>query len=246
MLRLDGVEIARGGQTILTGLTLHVAAGETVVLMGRSGIGKTSLLHAAAGLLPPRAGGITVNGRRAMVFQEPRLLGWRSALDNAALGLKALGVARRERRERAEALLRELGLRSIDLPKLPRALSGGMQQRVANARALAIEPAVLLLDEPFAALDPGLRAELQHCLRDVVARRGVAAVLATHDLIEAVRLGGRLVLLAGRPAVVRVTQPLPALPDPSTDAAVFEACAMLLRSPAVAEGLGLFRACAGN
>ena len=246
MLRLDGVEIARGGQTILTGVTLYVAAGETVVLMGRSGIGKTSLLHAAAGLLPPRAGGITVNGRRAMVFQEPRLLGWRSALDNAALGLKALGVARRERRERAEALLRELGLRSIDLPKPPRALSGGMQQRVAIARALAIEPAVLLLDEPFAALDPGLRAELQHCLGGVVARRGVAAVLATHDLIEAVRLGGRLVLLAGRPAVMTLTQPLPALPSPSTDAAVFEACAALLRLPTIAEGLGLFKTRAGT
>ena len=238
-LLLDGIEVARGRQTVLAGVTLHVASGETVVLMGRSGIGKTSLLHAAAGLLPLSAGRITVNGRLAMVFQEPRLLGWRSALDNAAIGLKALGVPRRERHERAETLLREVGFRSGDLDKPPRALSGGMQQRVAIARALAIEPAALLLDEPFAALDPGLRAELQHCLRSAVAHRGLATLLVTHDLIEAVRLGGRLVLLAGRPAIVALEQPLPALPTGASDAAVFEACAVLLRSPVLAEGLGL-------
>ena len=171
-----------------------------------------------------------------MVFQEPRLLPWRSALDNAALGLKALGVARSARRAQAAALLAEHGLTAADLDKRPAALSAGMRQRVAIARALAVRPAVLVLDKPFAALDPGLRAELQHLLRALVARLGVAAMLSTHDLVEAVRLGGALVLPAGNPAGTALCHALPACAD---DAAVFETCGALLRCPAIAAGLGL-------
>ncbi|CAH2603268.1 ATP-binding cassette domain-containing protein [Rhodovastum atsumiense] len=237
MLSFEGVALHRGGALILSGVTLRVAAGEVLVLMGRSGIGKTSLLHAAAGLLPVSAGRIAVRGRRAVVFQEPRLLPWRSALDNAALGLKALGVPRPARRERAASLLRELGLRDEDLLKRPHALSGGMRQRVAIARALAVEPAVLLLDEPFAALDAGLRAELQQRLREAVRRRHLATLLVTHDVVEAVRVGDRVALLAGRPA--GLLPPLPLTRPAATDAAVFEACAGLLRRPGVAEALGL-------
>jgi NitT/TauT family transport system ATP-binding protein len=212
--------------------------------MGRSGIGKTSLLHAAAELLPVSAGRVAVQGRRAVVFQEPRLLPWRSALDNAALGLKALGVPRRQRRERAAALLHEFGLRGDDLQKRPNALSGGMRQRVSIARALAIEPAVLLLDEPFAALDAGLRAALQLQLREAVARRHLATLLVTHDVVEAVRVADRIMLLEGRPATLRPTLLRPRLPAAPaggavSDAAVFEVCAMLLRQPGVAPTLGL-------
>ena len=236
MLRLQGVTVTRGGRAVLNGADLHVAAGEMVVMMGRSGIGKTSLLHVAAGLLAPSAGRVVVSGRLTMVFQEPRLLPWRSALDNAALGLRALGMPRAERRACAATLLHELGLDAGHFPKLPHALSGGMRQRVAIARALAVEPAVLLLDEPFAALDAGLRTDLQQHLRTAVARRGVAALLATHDLVEAVRLGGRLVVLGGWPA--RPVLQL-ALPVADTDAEVFAVCADLLRRPDIAAGLGL-------
>jgi NitT/TauT family transport system ATP-binding protein len=243
MLRFERVDLQRGGTAILAQVTLHVAAGEVMVLMGRSGIGKTSLLHAAAGLLPVQAGRITIAGRRALVFQEPRLLPWRSALDNAALGLKALGVPRAKRREQAAALLTELGLRPSDLDKKPHALSGGMRQRVAIARALATEPAVLLLDEPFAALDAGLRAELQHQLRTAVTTRRLATLLVTHDVVEAVRVGDRIAFLAERPAHL-LAEPAPlrlsrATGGGASDATVFDACAALLRNPIAARALGL-------
>ena len=239
MLQLESISITLGVQNVLRDVSLQVEAGEMVALMGRSGIGKTSLLRAAAGLLQVEQGRVLVDGRRAMVFQEPRLLDWRSAVDNAALGLKAQGMTRRERQDRAEALLLELGFQAHDLSKRPDALSGGMRQRVAIARALAIEPALLLLDEPFAALDPGLRRELQYTLRQAVTRRGVSALLATHDLVEAVRLGGRLVLLAGQPATILIDRKMANLSSELTDAAIFDVCAMLLRSHDFAAGLGL-------
>ncbi len=238
MLRLDRICLQRGGRRVLADVSLHLAAGEVAVLMGRSGIGKTSLLQAAAGLLPLAAGVVSLGGRLGVVFQEPRLLPWQNALDNAALGLKALGHGRAARRCQAAALLQELGLDGAHLLKRPAALSGGMQQRVAIARALAMQPAVLLLDEPFSALDPGLRRELQLLLRDAIARRRLSTLLVTHDVVEAVRLGGRLVLLAGDPAGIVLQQALPSV-DAGSDAAVFEACGRLLRSSGIAAALGL-------
>ena len=142
-------------------------------MLGASGCGKTTLLRLAARSLAPSAGRINNRfARVAVVFQEPRLMPWADALDNAAFGLKALGWAAAPRRAKARELLLRLGLRDSDLSKRPPALSGGMRQRVALARAMAIEPDLILMDKPFSALDLGLRRQLQDLLRAEVERAG--------------------------------------------------------------------------
>jgi NitT/TauT family transport system ATP-binding protein len=169
-----------------------------------------------------------------MVFQEPRLLPWSDALDNAAFGLKALGVARAERRRRAAEILIRLGLEAADLSKRPAALSGGMRQRVAIARALAIEPGLILMDEPFGALDVGLRRNLQNLVRDEAGRTGLAALFVTHDIGEAVRLASRIIVLSSRPArIVADVANEPVASPPQ----ILDAAAALLRRPKIERAL---------
>ncbi|MFG1357481.1 ABC transporter ATP-binding protein [Xanthobacter pseudotagetidis] len=235
MLSLKGVRLSFGDGPVLDGIDLAVAKGTLVGLIGPSGCGKTTLLGLAAGTARPEAGEVR-NGfaRTAMVFQEPRLLPWASALDNAAFGLKAAGMARGARHARAQAILQRLGLALRDLGKRPAALSGGMRQRVAIARALAVEPDLLLMDEPFSALDVGLRAELQALVRAEVERAGIAVLFVTHDVTEAVRLSDRIVVLSPRPARVVADLPSTPLDAPS---AVFAEASRLLALPQVARAL---------
>jgi len=168
---------------VLAGIDLHLAAGESVALVGPSGCGKTTLLQLIAGLGHPSAGRIDNSYvRPAYVFQQPRLLPWKTALDNIALGLKAAGMPRPRRNERARALGARLGLADADLGKFPHQLSGGMQSRVALARAFVLEPDLLLLDEPFSALDVGLKAELYDLLLAEMQARGTSLLMITHDL----------------------------------------------------------------
>lgn len=200
MLRFDDVSWSADGRAIVADVDLSVGRAELVALLGPSGIGKTTLLRLAAGLIAPGRGRVSNDGgRTAMIFQEPRLLPWENALDNAALPLCADGLTRTEARERARHWLLRLGLGEGDLAKRPAWLSGGMQARVAIARAFAIEPDLVLLDEPFAALDPARRQALQGMLRDLVVGTRVAALFVTHDPSEAVRLSDRIVVLAGTP-----------------------------------------------
>ncbi|MEP9351339.1 ATP-binding cassette domain-containing protein [Xanthobacter sp. KR7-225] len=235
MLSLSGVRLSFADGPVLDGIDLCVPKGRLVALIGPSGCGKTTLLGVAAGAARPEAGAVE-NGfaRTAMVFQEPRLLPWAGALDNAAFGLKALGVGRAARRARAQDILLRLGLVPRDLGKRPAALSGGMRQRVAVARALAVEPDLLLMDEPFSALDVGLRAELQGQVRGEVERAGIAVLFVTHDITEAVRIADRIVVLSPRPA--RVVEDLASTPvvEPSM---VFAQAARLLALPRVAAAL---------
>jgi len=201
MLAFENVSHAIGADRILAGIDLTVARGELVVLLGPSGIGKTTLLRLAAGFLRPSRGRVANEGlRTAMVFQEPHLLPWESALDNAALPLEAIGRSRRDARDEARRWLARLGFRREDVDKRPAELSGGMQARVAIARAFVIRPDVVLLDEPFAALDPARRRSLQGLLRDLVDESEVSALFVTHDPAEAVRLADRIAVLAGAPA----------------------------------------------
>lgn len=231
-LTFAGVGLSYRGEPVFTSVDLTVAPGEFVALLGPSGCGKTTMLRLAGGALAPERGRVeNTYARTAAVYQAPRLLRWMAALDNAAFGMKAAGVPRAERRERARAILLRLGLAEDDLAKRPSALSGGMAQRVAFARALAVEPDFILMDEPFAALEAGLRRRLQDLVRAETGRSGAAALFVTHDVAEAVRVASRIVVLSRRPATI--VADIANAPARSA-AEAFEAAAALLRRPDVA------------
>jgi tungstate transport system ATP-binding protein len=198
-LILDDVSIRARGVTILDRVKLTLDAGPPTMLIGPNGSGKTTLLRVAMGLLAPHRGRVTWGGReqappdrRAILFQRPAMLR-RSAAGNIRYALAAAGAPRPERAARVDALLAEVGL--AGLAKRPaRRLSGGEQQRLALARALALDPAVLFLDEPTASLDPAATKAIEDIVRNVTAR-GVKVVMSTHDLGQAKRLAGDVLFL---------------------------------------------------
>lgn len=197
MVRLKGVGFAYNGAPVLRDVSLDVPSGQITVLMGPSGCGKSTLLALAAGLLTPDTGSVRrAPGRLGMVFQDPALLPWRSAAGNVGFALIGLGLPAAERQARARAALAEAGLEAEHFGKYPRELSGGMRQRVAFARALAVSPEVLLCDEPFSALDTQLRAEMRRTLRAAQARTGMTVVFVTHDRAEALELADTLVVMS--------------------------------------------------
>lgn len=203
MLTLDNIQIDLGGQTIVENFSLHLAAGECLALSGASGCGKTTILRAIAGLVELEDGSIRCHARRlAYLFQEPRLLPWLRADENVRL------VAPEADTARIQMLFRELWLDDKDLRKYPHELSGGMQQRIALARALITEPDLLLMDEPFSALDARLRDELQQRIIRTI-KSGTSVVLVTHDAQEAVRLAQHIYCLGGKPAGIFAEIPLP-------------------------------------
>jgi len=185
---------------VICDVSFSVNQGEVVSLVGPSGCGKTTLLSICANLLDPTEGSVQNGfGHTAMVFQEDCLLPWRRAWQNIALGVKARGAGGREQKEVAMGIAQRLRLSAQDLEKYPDELSGGMRQRVAIARALAVAPDLLLLDEPFSALDIGLRRELQDLLMEQIQERGLTAVFITHDLLEAMRISTRMLVFRPDP-----------------------------------------------
>ncbi|WP_372964460.1 ABC transporter ATP-binding protein [Marinobacter sp.] len=235
MLTLDKVSLNFGPNTILSGVDLKVLPGESVCLVGPSGCGKTSLLRLASRVLNATSG--EVNNRfttTAAVFQEPRLLPWRKLLDNIALGLKALGVPRRERLMQAKQLAGKVGLADY-YEHYPHELSGGMQQRVALARALAVGADFLLLDEPFSALDVGLRSEAQDLVERLVVDQGIATLMVTHDLTEALRLAHRIIVVSGSPGTVVFEHTVNTPFRERSHAWLYEEAGHLLRQPVVRE-----------
>ncbi len=194
------------------GVSIEIADGEFVAIVGPSGCGKTTFLNAIDGLLPITSGALTLDGRpisgpghdRAMVFQQPSLLPWRTVVGNVAYGLELQGVSKGDARERTHRFVELVGLHGFE-ESFPLELSGGMQQRVNLARALAVDPDVLLLDEPFAALDAQTRETMQHELLRVWNETRKTAVFITHDIIEAVYLADRVVVFTGRPGRVKET-----------------------------------------
>ncbi|MEU9191535.1 ABC transporter ATP-binding protein [Streptomyces hundungensis] len=191
-----------GPQLVLDDISLDVAPGEFVTLLGASGCGKSTLLNLVAGLDAPTAGTIeTPGGRPALMFQEHALFPWLTAGKNIELALRLRGVAKNDRRERAEELLSLVRLQGA-YGKRVHELSGGMRQRVAMARALAQDSQLLLMDEPFAALDAITRDVLHDELTRIWRETNVSVLFVTHNVREAVRLAQRVVLLSSRPGRV--------------------------------------------
>lgn len=200
---------ARGPLPVLGGVDLRVRPGELVCVVGPSGCGKSTLLSVVAGLLRPDRGRVLVGGldvtgtpaRTAFMPQQDHLFAWHTVCDNVALGLRVQGVRRRDARARARDVLAEFGLESFADAR-PDELSGGMRQRAALARAVLQGRDVVLLDEPFGALDALTRLDAQRWLAATWAAHRWTGLLVTHDVGEAVTLGDRVVRLSGRPAVV--------------------------------------------
>jgi len=191
----------RGSVLALDGVSLEVQRGEFVCIVGASGCGKSTLLSLVAGLDPVTSGQVSVEGRTAFMFQESALLPWRSALQNVELALKLGDVPRRERRDRARDLLSLVRLDDF-ADSMPHELSGGMRQRVALARSLAQDADILLMDEPFGALDAITRDVLHDEIERVAAQQHLTVMFVTHNVREAARLGDRIVLLSSRPGKV--------------------------------------------
>jgi NitT/TauT family transport system ATP-binding protein len=189
------------GVAALDRINLNVATGEFLCVVGASGCGKSTLLNLIAGLEAPSAGVVDVSGRSALMFQEAALFPWLTVAANVELALRFRGVARRERQAQAEALLQLVHLDGF-ARKRPHELSGGMRQRVALARAFAQDADVLLMDEPFGALDAMTRDVLHHELERLWADRSLTIVFVTHNVREAARLADRVVLLTSRPGQV--------------------------------------------
>src|SRR5438046_5173123 len=188
-------------------LGLEVAKGEFVCLVGASGCGKSTLLNLVAGLDGPSAGRVVVEGRTALMFQEPALFPWLTVSRNVELALRLQGVARHQRAARVDELLQLVQLGGF-ADKRPHELSGGMRQRVALARALAQDADVLLMDEPFGALDAMTRDVLHDELERIWQHNGASVVFVTHNVREAARLADRIVLLTSRPGRVAAEFPV--------------------------------------
>ena len=213
VIEFGGISLAYGGRPIISDLSLQVGRGEIVCIIGPSGCGKTTALRMAGGLVRPDSGAVRLLGepltapRRdvAIVFQDygKALLPWRTAHANVALALEAAGVPRRERDGRIRSLLAKVGLAGHE-DKYPTEMSGGMQQRIQIARCLAQDPAVLLMDEPFGALDAMTRQGLQDEMLSIVAETGATVFFVTHDLEEAVYIGDRVIGLLPNPGRIGI------------------------------------------
>jgi NitT/TauT family transport system ATP-binding protein len=222
LIAFDQVSVTLGGQPILTDIDLRIDAGDFVCVVGPSGCGKTTMLRLLGGLLEPTAGEVRYAGKRvtepradiAVMFQDygRALLPWRSVAGNVSLALEALDVPKDERPERIASVLATVGL-SGKAGSYPSELSGGMQQRLQIARCLAQRPQVLLMDEPFGALDAMTRQTLQDEVLAIVAASGATVFFVTHDLEEAVYLGNRVIGLLPHPGRV-ASEVSVALPRP--------------------------------
>jgi NitT/TauT family transport system ATP-binding protein len=210
IVRVTGISKRyEGGVQALEGVDLGFPEGQLTSLLGPSGCGKTTLLKIIAGLLEPNAGDVRVAGRRvtgpgperAFVFQDFALLPWATVIRNVAFGLELQGVAKAERREKARHYIREVGLTGFE-NRYPHELSGGMRQRVGLARAMAVDANVLLMDEPFSAVDEQTRRKFQEDLLRLLSVEKKTVIFVTHSIEEAVYLSSQVVLLSRRPGRV--------------------------------------------
>jgi ABC-type nitrate/sulfonate/bicarbonate transport system ATPase subunit len=202
--KVSGLSVTRGGNQILSGLNFEIAPGELVALVGSSGAGKSTLLQALAGLIQPTSGQIEIQGAgkidTAIAFQDSVLLPWLSVQENVEFGFEfaaiseAVSLSKAELREKSSALLERFGIGELADRKVSE-LSGGQAQRVGIARAAIVDPNLLLLDEPFSAVDAVTRKSLQRWIKSIVSELSLTAVLVTHDIEEAVSIASRVLVL---------------------------------------------------
>lgn len=238
MLSVSHLRASYAGQLALQDINLSIGNGELVVVLGPSGCGKTTLLNLIAGFIPVDGGSITLDGQpvsgpgadRGVVFQHEGLLPWRNVLDNVAFGLQLAGVEKNARRAIAREMLKKVGLEGAE-KRFIWQLSGGMRQRVGIARALAADPRLLLLDEPFGALDAFTREQMQELLLTLWRDSGKQILLITHDIEEAVFLASELILLSPGPG--RIVERLSL--DFGRRYAAGEACRAIKSDPAFIE-----------
>jgi ABC-type nitrate/sulfonate/bicarbonate transport system ATPase subunit len=220
ILSIRGVERrfagARGTTLALQATSLEVAENDFITILGPSGCGKSTLLRIVAGLDQPTAGEVRLDGERirgpgadrGMVFQSYTLFPWLNVLENVCFGLRERGLPRRQQLEVADGFIDKVGLRGFE-HHYPRQLSGGMQQRTAIARALANGPRMLLMDEPFGALDHQTRELMQELLLGIWEAEKKTVLFVTHDIDEAVFMGGRVVVMSARPGRIKVDREVP-------------------------------------
>jgi len=202
-LEVKNLNHSFGFSEILRDINFTLNKGEVLSIVGPSGGGKTTLLHLCANLLDVEEG-LVINSfkKTAFAFQEPRLLPWKNVVDNIALGLIAKGEKKQLAREKSKEIALTFGLDKEDFEKFPKDLSGGMKQRVSFARALVTKPDLLFLDEPFSALDIGLKKELQNILIKKIENKELSILFITHDLMEAIRLSHKVLLLKADPGQI--------------------------------------------
>jgi NitT/TauT family transport system ATP-binding protein len=206
-LRVSNVSLSYGGEPVLEGASLRVGSGQFVSLVGPSGSGKSSLLRVAMGLQKPFAGSVDLERDKAdvgILFQDDALLPWRTARQNVSLGLRFRGMAKQEALKKADEWLARLGLEGLE-DRYPRRLSGGQRKRVALAQVLALEPKLILMDEPFASLDAIVRTKIIQDVVHLVEQQNIAVLLVTHDLEEAISLSDVVYLLSQGPRA-KITQ----------------------------------------
>lgn len=234
LLQAQNLSHSFGPSEILRDINFTLNQGDVISVVGPSGGGKTTLLHLCAGFLEVEEGKvINTFDTHAFAFQETRLLPWQTTLDNIAFGLKAQGVKKHQRYQQATDIALRFGLEKDDLTKFPKDLSGGMRQRVSFARALVIEPQLLFLDEPFSALDIGLKQELQKILIDLISSDKLSIFFITHDLMEAVRLSNKIIVLDVDPGHVVHTFIIKKPQHERDDTYVYAKTAKLLTNPII-------------
>lgn len=232
MERLEVKEVNHsfGFTEILKNISFTLEKGEVLSIVGPSGGGKTTLLHLCAKLLKLEEGKIkNTFTSSSFAFQEPRLLPWKNVIDNIALGLISKGVKKQEARKQSQEIALQFGLEENDFEKFPKDLSGGMRQRVSFARALVVKPNLLFLDEPFSALDIGLKKELQNILINKISKKELSILFITHDLMEAIRLSDKVLLLKADPGEVVKSFSFGLSQKQRDDEFVYNECAKLLQ-----------------